>query len=68
LLVPHPLMLPSPLTEEQIRAAYVGVLVPRVGPIQIVEYDPEWPRLFEREAKRIRATPGDLNADLIPKA
>ncbi len=49
----------APLTEEQIRAAHVGELVPQVGPIQIVEYDPEWPRLFEREAKRIRATLGD---------
>src|SRR5215469_5718611 len=48
-----------PLTEEQIRAAHVGEVVPQVGPIQIDEYDPEWPRLFEREAKRIRATLGD---------
>src|SRR6266704_5259889 len=49
----------APLTEEQIRAAHVGEVVPRVGPIHIVEYDPKWPRLFEREAKRIRATLGD---------
>ena len=53
------LPLQAPLTEEQIRAAHVGEVVPRVGPIHIVEYDPEWPRLFEREAKRIRATLGD---------
>ncbi len=46
-------------TEEQIRAARVGVLVPLVGLIQIVDYDPEWPRLFEREAERLRATLGD---------
>lgn len=42
-------------TEEQLRAIHVGKLTPLVGPIQIVDYDPEWPRLFEREAKRIKA-------------
>jgi GrpB-like predicted nucleotidyltransferase (UPF0157 family) len=44
-----------PLTEEQIRAAQVGELAPLAGPIQIVDYDPEWPQLFEREAERVRA-------------
>jgi GrpB-like predicted nucleotidyltransferase (UPF0157 family) len=44
-----------PLTEEQLRAIHVGELTPLVGPIQIVDYDPEWPRLFEREAERIQA-------------
>ncbi len=53
------LPLQAPLTEEQIRAAHVGGVVPQAGPIHIVEYDPEWPRLFEREAQRIRATLGD---------
>src|SRR3989440_4178692 len=52
------LPLQAPSTEEQIQAAHVGEVVPQVGPIQIDEYDPEWPRLFEREAKRIRATLG----------
>ena len=28
-------------------------------PIEIVEYDPEWPALFEREDRRIRAALGD---------
>src|SRR5436305_10606678 len=42
-------------TEEQLRAIHVGELMPLVGPIQIVDYDPEWPRLFEREARRIQA-------------
>jgi GrpB-like predicted nucleotidyltransferase (UPF0157 family) len=46
------------LTEEQLQAVTVGQLVPVAGPIQIVDYDPEWPRLFEREAERIRATLG----------
>lgn len=48
-----------PLTEEQIRAAHVGELAPLVGPIQIVDYDPKWPRLFEHEAERVQATLGD---------
>ncbi len=48
-----------PLTEEQIRAAQVGELVPLVAPIQIVDYDPEWPRLYEREAERVQSTLGD---------
>ncbi len=49
----------TPLTEEQIRATQVGELVPLVSPIQIVDYDPEWPRLYEREAERVQSTLGD---------
>lgn len=49
----------SPLTEEQIRSAQVGELVPLVAPIQIVDYDPEWPRLYEREAARVQSALGD---------
>lgn len=48
-----------PLTEEQIRSAQLGVLVPLAGPVQIVDYDPQWPRLFEREAERVRTALGD---------
>jgi len=48
-----------PKTEQQIQAVHVGELQPLTGPIQVVDYDPEWPRLFEREATRIRATLGD---------
>jgi GrpB-like predicted nucleotidyltransferase (UPF0157 family) len=47
-----------PMTEEQMRAAQIGELAPLVGRIQIVDYDTEWPRLFEREAERIQATLG----------
>jgi GrpB-like predicted nucleotidyltransferase (UPF0157 family) len=47
------------MTEEQIRVAYVGELVPLVGPIHIVDYAPEWPRFFEHEAERDRAALGD---------
>ncbi|HEY7983850.1 MAG TPA: GrpB family protein [Ktedonobacterales bacterium] len=46
-------------TEEQLRAAHVQPLVPLNGPIYLAEYDPEWPRLYAREAERIRAALGD---------
>ena len=48
-----------PMTEEHIRAATIGELVPLVGPIHIVDSDPQWPRLFAREAERIQAALGD---------
>ena len=48
-----------PMTEEQMRAVQVGELTPLVGRIQIVDYDSEWPRLFEREAKRVQDTLGN---------
>jgi GrpB-like predicted nucleotidyltransferase (UPF0157 family) len=48
-----------PTSEEQLQAITVGELVPLAGSVQIVDYDPEWPRLFEREAARIRAALGD---------
>lgn len=47
--------LQAPLTEEQLRAAHVGEFMPLNGPVQIADYNSEWPRLFEREAERIRA-------------
>jgi len=49
----------APSTEEQILAVRVGQVAPLNGPILLVEYDPEWPRLFEREAARIRAVLGE---------
>jgi GrpB-like predicted nucleotidyltransferase (UPF0157 family)/GNAT superfamily N-acetyltransferase len=45
----------GPLTEEQIRAAHVGPVTPLDGRVVIVEYDPRWVDLFDREAARIRA-------------
>lgn len=50
---------PVPFTEEQIQAVHVGEAKPLTGPIQIVDYDPAWPGLFEREAERVRAALGD---------
>lgn len=40
--------------EEQLHAITVGKIEPLSKPIQIVDYDPEWPGLFEREAERVR--------------
>jgi GrpB-like predicted nucleotidyltransferase (UPF0157 family) len=45
---------PPPLTDEEIQAAAVGDLPEHNATIQLTEYDPEWPRLYEREAERIR--------------
>ena len=47
-----------PLTEEQIRAHTIGEPQPVAGKIPIVDYRPEWPALFEREAGRIRSVLG----------
>lgn len=43
---------------EELRAFTVGPLPPLDGPIELAEYDPAWPALFEREAARIRAALG----------
>ncbi len=45
----------QPVTDDQIRAAHVGEAEPLNGRIVLVDYDPGWPALFEREAARIRA-------------
>jgi GrpB-like predicted nucleotidyltransferase (UPF0157 family) len=50
---------PVPFTEEQIQAVHVGEAKPLTGLIQVVDYDPAWPALFEREAERVRAALGD---------
>jgi GrpB-like predicted nucleotidyltransferase (UPF0157 family) len=47
------------MSEAEIRASTVGEITPLKQPILISEYDPEWTRLFEREAKRVRAALGD---------
>ncbi|MEK6275067.1 MAG: GrpB family protein [Actinomycetota bacterium] len=45
--------------EAELRAVTVGELQPVSGAIELVEYDPSWPGLFEREAERIRSALGD---------
>jgi GrpB-like predicted nucleotidyltransferase (UPF0157 family) len=49
----------APATEGQLAAIRVGDPPPPVGPIVLADYDREWPRIFEREAERIRAALGD---------
>ena len=45
----------EPSSEEYLRTHTVGELRPLSGPIRIVDYDPDWPHRFEREATRIRS-------------
>lgn len=45
--------------DAQIRAARVGELIPHDATIELAEYDPSWPAMFDREAARIRVVLGD---------
>jgi GrpB-like predicted nucleotidyltransferase (UPF0157 family) len=47
------------LTDAQIEQITVGDSQLHDAPITLVEYDPQWPRLFENEAHRIRGALGD---------
>lgn len=47
-----------PLTDEQIRTHTIGALKPLQGRIVIVDYDPQWAKVFEREADTIRVVLG----------
>ena len=40
-------------------AVVIGGAEPLTRPIEICEYDPEWPRLYEREEERIRSILGE---------
>jgi GrpB-like predicted nucleotidyltransferase (UPF0157 family) len=51
--------LPTPMTEEQIRASIIGEIQPLTAPITFVDYDTAWPTLFAREERRIRSVLGD---------
>ena len=46
-------------SEEAMRAVTIGELVVLAGRVELSAYDPAWPRLFEREADRIRTALGD---------
>jgi GrpB-like predicted nucleotidyltransferase (UPF0157 family) len=46
-------------TDEQLNAVTVGERLPHNAPISLVDYDPAWPVLFEREHSRIAAALGD---------
>jgi GrpB-like predicted nucleotidyltransferase (UPF0157 family) len=47
-----------PADEEYLRTHTVGELKPLTDPIRIVDYDPQWPHLFERESRRVREVLG----------
>ncbi len=49
----------EPTTDEELREATIGPPTEVNGQILLVDYDPEWPILFEREAAKIRAALGD---------
>jgi GrpB-like predicted nucleotidyltransferase (UPF0157 family) len=48
----------EPISDALLRRARVGELIPHDAPIVLVEPDPNWPRLYEREADRIRSVLG----------
>ena len=48
----------GPMTEEDLRAAWVMEPPKLAGKVQVVDYDPAWPGLFQQEAERIRAVLG----------
>ena len=49
----------GPLSEDYLREHTVGELRPLSRPIRLVNYDPEWPHIFEREAEKIRTALGE---------
>jgi hypothetical protein len=50
---------PQELSDAALQKMIIGELTPHNAPITIVDYDPEWPRLFSREDGRIRAALGE---------
>ena len=46
------------MSDAEMEAVTVGGARRLDGPIEIAEYDPDWPRQFDREALRIRAALG----------
>lgn len=47
------------MNQEKLRAVTIGALAPLQGRIVLVDYDTQWPRVFEEEAARVAATLGD---------
>jgi GrpB-like predicted nucleotidyltransferase (UPF0157 family) len=45
--------------EAELQAARLGKVEVHDAPIELVDYDPAWPQLYEREAAKIRAVLGD---------
>jgi GrpB-like predicted nucleotidyltransferase (UPF0157 family) len=55
---------PPAVSDEELQAVTVGERQPHNAPVTLAEYDPEWPALFEREARRIRAALGETVVQL----
>ncbi len=47
------------MNEAELQAVHLVPAKPLNGPVRLAEYDPNWPRLFEREAARVRKALGD---------
>ena len=45
--------------DRELAEVTIGGPRPLAGPVEIHDYDPEWPRLYEREEDRIRSVLGD---------
>ncbi|MFD1141595.1 GrpB family protein [Larkinella insperata] len=57
----HPLHQPFQLVDEsQTRAAFVGEMPPLTDRVEVVDYQPQWPALFQQEATRIRRLLGPV--------
>jgi len=50
---------PTSERDEKILEALVDGAQPSAGPVVLVDYDPEWPALYEREETRIRGALGE---------
>jgi GrpB-like predicted nucleotidyltransferase (UPF0157 family) len=48
----------------ELQAARIGKVEVHGKPIELLEYDPAWPRLYEREAEKIRAALGERAVEL----
>jgi GrpB-like predicted nucleotidyltransferase (UPF0157 family) len=51
---------PEEISDEELQKVIIGELKPHNAPITLVDYDTEWPRLFQREEQRIRAALDDV--------
>jgi GrpB-like predicted nucleotidyltransferase (UPF0157 family) len=49
----------GPADEEQLRAVWLAEPPKLDGPVLLARYNPQWPGLYEREARRIRSVLGD---------
>lgn len=49
----------TPKSDEDLQKVTVGERKPHNAPITLLEYDPRWPKLFDREANRVRSALGN---------